>query len=478
MSFNIGLSGLRGAQMDLSVTGNNIANASTVGFKQSRAEFGDVYAASILGTGKNSTGSGVLVERIFQQHTQGNIDYTDNALDLAINGNGYFIISDNGQTQYTRAGYFGLDKEGYIVNNTGKRLQGYEADLQGNIQTGALGDVRLSQTNVEPNATSQIGIEFNLDAREDIPQNVFDPSDATTYNYANSTTIYDSLGNPHVLRQYFVKVEPGAGHDGNAWNVINSMDGKFFPNDGSFDANNYVTLESWPDFVDADGNPTGDVVGDVGFELDGYVQSTLFFNQAGGLVDAREWSNDYPGSAAVGLVPSGAGANTPRFNLDLAGIVEGANFGPAPGTNVVDFRLLGTTQYGARSAVQSQSQDGYTTGRLAGLEVSQDGTIFGRYTNGQNRAIGQIPIATFTSPESLKPIGSNAWVETYESGIPTVNMAGSGITGTVEGGALESSNVDLSEQLVKMIIAQRNFQANAKTIQTQDTLTQTVINLR
>ncbi|MBE0507891.1 MAG: flagellar hook-basal body complex protein, partial [Marinospirillum sp.] len=202
MSFNIGLSGLRAAQMDLSITGNNIANASTVGFKQSRAEFGDVYSASILGTGRNSTGAGVLVERVSQQHTQGNINYTDRALDMAIEGNGYFILSNNGQIEYTRAGYFDLDKEGYITNNVGKRLQGYTADLQGNVQ-GIMGDMRLSQTNVEPNATSKVDVELNLDSRkENLNIALFNPNDRTTYSDANSTAVYDSLGIEHVITQY------------------------------------------------------------------------------------------------------------------------------------------------------------------------------------------------------------------------------------------------------------------------------------
>ncbi|WP_114417634.1 flagellar hook protein FlgE [Marinospirillum perlucidum] len=469
MSFNIGLSGLRGAQMDLSVTGNNISNASTVGFKQSRAEFGDVYASAVLGTGKNSVGSGVLVERIFQQHTQGNIDYTDNALDLAINGNGYFIVSEDGQTQYTRAGYFGLDKDGYIVNNTGKRLQGYEADLQGNIQSGALGDVRISQSNVEPNATSEVDVEFNLDATDTVlDPTTFDPTDSTTYSYANSTTTYDSLGNPHTLREYFIKVDPSNANPliansytgGNAWAVVTTLDGNMYQNDGS---GTTVAADAWS----TSGNT-----------IDDFYHGMLLFNEEGGLAEVHD------AVAGGGIDPTTGGGGTTtnanqRINLDVAGQVAGAYFGQAGATqDQIEFNILGSTQYGAESAVQSQTQDGYTTGRLAGMEVSEDGTIFGRYTNGQNRAIGQVPIATFTSPENLKAVGSTAWVETFESGIPTVNMAGTGITGVVEGGALEGSTVDLSEQLVNMIIAQRNYQANAKTIQTQDTLTQTIINLR
>ncbi|SFX18243.1 flagellar hook protein FlgE [Marinospirillum alkaliphilum] len=572
MSFNIGLSGLRAAQMDLSVTGNNIANASTVGFKQSRAEFGDVYNASMLGTGRNSIGSGVLVERISQQHTQGNVNYTDRALDLAINGNGYFILSNNGQIEYTRAGYFDLDKDGYIVNNTGKRLQGYQASLLGDIQSGALGDIQLSQTNIQPRATSLIQMELNLDARaqtaggaspataatitftaandtaanavtvDGVPINAdfdaggayvgdatvtiggqlynitgnagvitltadttgfvagfnaaypiagdvvganasgvqgsdevtgnwsvadFDPRDRSTYTSANSTSIYDSLGNEHILRQYYIKVDrdDASGQQGNAWAIITSLNGVFFDSDGN---SLNLTEANWASATPA--------------QKESMVQATKFFNVQGDLqgIQSHGAAQPYGSPADLATYPTSDAA----FTLRMANLVPGAGFGsniagePPVFNGDVNFRFRGTTQYGSRFAVQSQSQDGYTTGRLAGLEVGPDGTIFGRYTNGQNRAVGQVPLATFTNPDGLRPNGSTGWLETTESGIPAINEAGAGITGSIAGGALEESNVDLAEELVKMIIGQRNYQANAKTIQTQDTITQTIINLR
>jgi len=466
MSFNTGLSGLRAAQMDLSVTGNNIANASTKGFKQSRAEFGDVYSASILGTGRNSVGSGVLVERVSQQHTQGNIDYTDRALDMAIEGNGYFVLSNNGQKEYTRAGYFDLDKEGYITNNTGKRLQGYSADLQGNIQ-GVMGDMRLTQTNVEPNATSKIDVELNLDSRkEDLDITLFNPNDRTTYTDANPTPVYDSLGIEHVITQYFVKVDAaptGDPNEGNTWAMLTAFNGKFIDSAGNQVLHPPVTgdpltADNFNDWVTGGGDPTT------------LVQATVAFNTQGSLVGHN------PGYNTTNNPPT---VLTSNFDLDVPDeYLAGAWIGPTSGSNSYNYNLMGTTQYGASYSAQSQFQDGYTTGRLAGIEVSPDGTIFGRYTNGQNRPVGQVPLVTFRNPEGLKPNGSTAWLETSESGIPTINTAGTGITGTIAGGALEDSNVDLAEELVKMIIGQRNYQANAKTIQTQDTITQTIINLR
>lgn len=163
-------------------------------------------------------------------------------------------------------------------------------------------------------------------------------------------------------------------------------------------------------------------------------------------------------------------------NIDGA-FVGGFN-GQNAGNNEITYNLAGTTQYGASYSAQSQYQNGYTAGNLAGLEVSSDGTIIGRYSNGLMRDIGQVPVITFRNPEGLKPNGSTSWVATSESGDALVNTADLGITGSIIGGALEESNVDLAEELVKMIIGQRNYQANAKTIQTQDTITQTIINMR
>ena len=196
MAFNIGLSGLRAATSDLNVTGNNIANAGTVGFKQSRSEFADVYAASVLGGGANPQGSGVLLSDVSQQFKQGNINYTQNGLDLAVNGNGFFVTSNNGDISYTRAGYFGTDKEGFVVNNFGYKLQGYAVDGNGNLQNGVVSDIQVQTASQAPNATTQVDQTFNLNSTNTIPTTVpFNPSDPTSYNSATSTNIYDSQGN-------------------------------------------------------------------------------------------------------------------------------------------------------------------------------------------------------------------------------------------------------------------------------------------
>ena len=489
MSFNTGLLGLRAAQMDLSVTGNNVANASTKGFKQSRAEFGDMYTSSILGSGKNKPGSGVLVERISQQHSQGSTDHTDRPLDMMIDGNGYFMMSNNGQIEYTRAGYFDLDKEGYVINNTGKRLQGYNADDEGSIIAGAPQDIQLSQDSLAPKATTQIDVAFNFDSRKPSLEIAnFNPNDRTTYTEANRSSVFDSLGKEHELTQYFIKVpssdengEGDEGVNGNTWAVVTAFDGQFIGAEGE----EPLTAKNW--------GTAGNL------DIEGMTQATMVFNTQGRLTGYNAGYStaiNEEGLPANG-VNAGEGeegeaqASPLSFTITLppapptegnAGNIDGAFVGgfngQNAGNNEITYNLAGTTQYGAGYSAQSQYQNGYTAGNLAGLEVSSDGTIIGRYSNGLMRDIGQVPVITFRNPEGLKPNGSTSWVATSESGDALVNTADLGITGSIIGGALEESNVDLAEELVKMIIGQRNYQANAKTIQTQDTITQTIINMR
>jgi len=209
MGFNIGLSGLRAATSDLNVTGNNIANAGTAGFKQSRAEFADVYAASVLGSGSNPQGSGVLLGDVSQLFNQGNINYTQNALDLAINGNGFFQTSNNGEVSYTRAGYFGTDRDGFLVNNFGYKLQGYAVDANNNLQNGVVSNLQIQTASQAPLPTSNLDQTFNLNSTNLVPTTVpFNPADPTSYNSSTSTNIYDSQGNSHVFTQYFLKTGP------------------------------------------------------------------------------------------------------------------------------------------------------------------------------------------------------------------------------------------------------------------------------
>jgi len=431
MSFNIGLSGMRAASKDLNVTGNNIANAGTAGFKQSRAEFADVYASSVLGTGKNPQGSGVLLANVSQQFNQGNINYTQNALDLAINGNGFFQVSNNGALSYTRAGYFGTDKEGNLVDNFGYNLQGYSVDGNGNIQSGQVSDLKIQTASQEPKATTKVAQGFNLNSTDAQPVNTgFDPEDPRSYNSSTSTNIYDEQGNAHVMTQYFEKTSS------NEWNMHILIDGR---------------SPQFPDDLDQTIATTAQVV-PLTFSASG-----ALLTPAGGSVSINAWK------------PA-------MQNADGDWVSNGA--APDPGGLNMSLDMRGSTQYASAFAVNSVSQDGYTTGELAGLEISETGAIFARYTNGQSKVQGQIILANFANVQGLTPVGKTQWVQSFESGEPVRNPPGSGTLGSLQAGALEDSNVELSDQLVNLIVAQRNYQANAKTIETESAITQTIINLR
>jgi len=422
MSFNIGLSGLRAATKDLNVTGNNIANAGTAGFKQSRAEFSDVYAASVLGTGKNQQGSGVLLSSVSQLFNQGNINYTQNALDLAINGNGFFQVSNNGALSYSRAGYFGTDKEGFIVDNFGYNLQGYSVDQNGDLQNGTISNLQIQTSSQEPKPTSKIDQSFNLNSTNTVPLSTpFDPSDPQSYNSSTSTNVYDTQGNSHVLTQYFVKTGP------NTWDMNVLIDGV---------------------------NPTTSAPNDP-------LVSQLEFDSAGKLltgesVDLSAW------------IPTALEGTPPVVTAN------GADSSP----DGMFLEMGNATQFANTFAVNAVAQDGYTTGELAGIEIDDSGKIFARYTNGQSKVQGQVILADFANVQGLIPVGKTQWVQSLASGEPVRNPGTVGTLGAIQAGALEDSNVELSDQLVNLIVAQRNYQANAKTIETESAITQTIINLR
>ncbi len=419
MSFNTALSGLRAANQDLSVTGNNIANASTTGFKKSRTEFGDVYANSILGTGTRTPGSGVLVNRIAQQFDQGNINITNNSLDLALNGNGFFILSDQGSPVYTRAGNFGLDNQGYIVSATGAKMQGFPADAAGVIQSGRLADLQIQTAGINPNATTSVELQFNLNSGSAVPATAVPtplPASLTTaqFNWSTSATIYDSLGNSHTMTTYYAKNTPTA--TGTLWDVYTSLDGAGLHDLGS-----------------------------------------ISFDTNGGLLGATPTGGAFSATPVLpDTWPAPGGADPLTFSLDV--------------TN--------STQYGSDFTVNSLNQDGYAPGRLASVNIDGTGVVFARYSNGQALTLGQIALANFANPQGMVPVGNTGWAQSFDSGEPVVGTPQSGSRGSVQSGALEDSNVDISNELVNLILAQRNYQANAKTIETDNAVTQTILNLR
>jgi flagellar hook protein FlgE len=417
MSFQQGLSGLNAQAKNLDVIGNNIANVSTVGFKSSRTEFADVYANSIYGSGALQPGIGTQVADISQQFSQGNISNTSNPLDIAINGNGFFILEDAGSPVYSRNGQFQVDNEGYIVNNTGQRLVGIRADS-------SIGALQLDTGNSPPNATTEMDISLNLDSREDVPAAAFafvgSPPVATNYNHTTAMSVYDSLGNAHTVTFYFAKTDPVPPATAPiAWDVFGTVTNA---------AGTTTTLNG------------------------GAALGALTFNTDGSLASGS------PMSFSIPPVDLGTGAATLAVgNLDFTG----------------------TSQYGSSFGVYSINQNGYSTGQLAGLNIDDNGTINGRYTNGQTQNLGQIALTNFANPQGLLSLGNNLWVETTASGQAiTAQAPGSPGLGILRSGAVEESNVDLTAELVNLIVAQRLYQANAQTIRAQDQILQTLVNLR
>lgn len=776
-TFSLGISGLSAAKKNLNTVGNNIANASTVGFKKSRTEFADVYAQSGLGSSTGLNGNGVRVSNIAQQFGQGGTTFTQNTLDLAIDGNGFFIVKDgNGTTSYTRAGMFGVDKEGNVVSSTGQTLQGYPANANGDdISVGVIDDILIPQANISPNATTSIDVAFNLDSRAEPPSNyIFDASDSDTYTHLYPSVVYDTLGNSHTMTQYFIKQPPYLPEYGEPTRAIQTLLGAArYGIDGVMDyPGNYTNIDGanvFPGDVSGDGDTSGTttpgedtldtdiqkIFSDAGVNLVnafGPGDQTGFLNAISSVVqelataagasaaqaqgaadDARAaalavYAGDgvettaiadaitaadayltglgaaYTGAAnpiataeAGVSTPVTAAANTgnqegtysnriaaikgalqdmidissgrtqefyesaykaiddylptvpsaltkPVFdgaleelegaltgsdrayagvdfyagelraaimagsadpltdpanttNINLSGLDESGlenqynlligkletardqnqgtdeggvyqlalnvlqdiekdwgsltaaqetmvqvvnaleseaadnrwhmhvtvdgekvtdgnentpeyfsfnftEFGtleePVPTMIIKDWTpkdgvgnqngsdepqifeitLDGTTQFAGSFGANSLSQDGYATGELAGLDIDESGIIIARYTNSQTQLIGQVALANFRNEQGLTPVGGTMWAASTKSGDPVVNEPGVSIAGNIMSKALEDSNVDLSEELVNMIIAQRDYQANAKTLQTADTITQTIINLR
>lgn len=673
MSFGVGLTGLKGAQTALDVTGHNIANAGTVGFKQSRVEFGDLYAANVSGV--SAAGQGVNINAVTQQYNQGEITFTENNLDLAINGNGFFVVqNDSGEQFYTRAGMFQLDNEGFIVTNTGQRVQGFgvpdelQLDPKPNPSR-PLGDLQIDDADMAPNRTQDVGSLFNLDARSEyatgglpatsngtgvsVPQagatngyqtttssgviqvvnagftpnqvvsdvswaadenayniaqtlsaidgvtasatttvvidntyagaddmvlngnlltsttgggatgaalaaeisalanfsatydaatdsitivnalgfdisldstgaagaafnvtgqangvatgtvaaggvagggnpvttggyvdtildpglylvnndsataqnavvfgatptndtNVlrpFDAIDSTSYNHTTSVTIYDSLGNSHVMTQYFVKEPPTlAATNQNTWTMYVQIDG--------YDVGDPNPAYD-PNLPESATNPQNLPL-----------SQSLSFDTSGQLASANPSTplliDDWVPRDSEGN-PNGAD-----------GPVTGAQPTTPPSSSNFTLDVTSSTQFASQFAINSLSQDGFATGTLVGLDVDVDGQVTGRYTNGEQRTFGYIAMANFTNEQGLQPIGDTQWRGSAAAGEAVINLPGTAALGQIQSAALESSNVDLSDELVGLIIAQRNYQANAKTIETENTVSQTILNI-
>lgn len=395
MSFNIATTGLNAITEQLNTISNNIANSSTVGFKSGRAEFASLYA--------ENQPLGVGISGVSQSITKGgSISSTGNSLDLAINGNGFFMVRDSeGTTSYTRAGYFGTDSNGNLVNNLGMMLQGYPVGANGQLQIGTISNLTISSGSIPAKATSALDFTANFDARAAVPAGLtatppvpFDPKNSATYNNTYTTQIFDSLGREHTLNQYFVKTSD------NNWEVHYYMD-------------------------------------DV--QISGSTQA-IKFDKNGTL------------TSPIGLT-------------NLTANVSG---GGAPISLALSYS--GTSQYGSDFSVSKNKGDGYASGNRTGQSIDEDGSVYATFSNGQRLLQGQVALANFANPNGLASKDGTTWAQTASSGTPLTGSPGSGLLGSVKAGALESSNVDLTAELVGLMTAQRNYQANTKVISTNDNM--------
>lgn len=396
MSFNIATSGLNAITEQLNAISNNIANSGTVGFKSGRAEFSSLYA--------ESQPLGVGVSGVTQSITRGgNISTTGNALDLAISDSGFFMVRDStGTTAYTRAGYFGTDSSGNLINNLGMYLQGYPVNANGEIEVGTIGNLTISSGSIPAKATDSLDFTANLDARAAEPETApFNPKDSTSYNNTYTTQVFDSLGREHTLNQYFVKTGE------NTWQVHYYMDDVEIPDSSQ----------------------------------------AIEFTEQGVL------------KSPVGLT---------NLTTSISGAADLS----------IDLSYNGTSQYGSDFSVSKNNSSGYASGERTGQAIDEDGSVYATFSNGERMLQGQLVLANFANPNGLASKDGTTWVQTASSGAPLTGTPGTGLLGSVKSGALESSNVDLSKELVNMIVAQRNYQSNAQTIKTQDQILNTLVNLR
>lgn len=442
MSFNTALSGLQAATVDLNVTSNNIANVGTNGFKESRAEFGDLFPVTQSGISNNTVGSGVEVLAVAQQFEQGSMEFTEGLLDMAISGTGFYVLSENlagTDISYTRAGAYGVDASGYITNSNGQYLQTFPVDALGNVTSTSLNTtipIQLPAATGAPQASTEVEVGLNLDSTTvGLDPTGFDPTASSSFSHSTSTTAYDSLGTSHIMTYYFIHDVPGsatnAANDPNQWAMFTYLDGVETDITGGTNIahnNNGIAV------------PGGQDAAILNFNTDGTFASST---------------------------------PAPMENTAIA-LTNGA----APLTLLHDMANNIMTQYAANFAVNTLDPDGFTTGRLTGIDISDEGLISANFSNGVSTPMGQIALAEFPNNQGLKNIGSTQWTETADSGAVIAGIAGSGRFGLIQSGALEASNVDLTSQLVNLITAQRNFQANARSIETHNAITDTVIQIR
>ncbi|WP_087021572.1 flagellar hook protein FlgE [Thaumasiovibrio subtropicus] len=435
MGFNISLSGLGAAQKDLNTTSNNIANANTFGFKQSRAEFGDVYSTSIFSNAKTTNGQGVQTSTVAQQFHEGSSIYTNNPLDMRISGTGFFAVADDrlqpNQNSLTRNGAFHLNKDNYVVNSEGQFLMGYDVD-QATDQVISYEPKALEVPDKygQPRPSTQVNISLNLPAGgEPKDPAAFNFSDPETYNKSTSVTTYDSLGQPYKMTTYYVKdnLTP------NRWNVFYTM-------------------------TDAEGEKALNILPGTTSNATGHSGSTLDFNSDGSVASINQ------GQPIISeeLGPNGA-------NLALNG---------ADGTQTISMDFDDPTQYAAPFEIRRFNENGATTGFLAKVDIDAKGSIVATYSNGENVTLGRVAMGRVANEQGLSQIGGTQWKTSQDSGELIWGEATQGAFGSIKSGTLEQSNIDMTQELVDLITAQRNFQANSRALDVDNQLQQNILQIR
>ncbi len=581
MSFNVALSGIASAQTDLNTTANNIANVSTVGFKESRAEFNSIYAHS---NNKDKTGDGVETTTVAQQFHQGSLKFTENALDLAISGQGFFTTTSDPVDRdftFTRAGTFKLDSENYIVNNEGHYLQAFPVNLDGSSSSISLSTtepIQIPETAGEPIPTNRVDIALNLPSGGTThnPAN-FDPNDPKTYNHATSVAIYDSLGESHITSTFYIKPDYASYTGNNHWVTFVTVDGKPVSmwnelsgtavagtyakdvnDDGTADtianlnqsvteltaiaatatataatsaatstASNATAIAAAATaaaaVADDTANPTtasaalvlstaataassqqtatiNAVIASVdeqketdalqaradAFALvvkatsDGAQGAAEYTDANGDTVTGAVLTFDalgaYKGSSPAVLTLQALGIDDPT---SIATLADGANVLPAgaDGSQRLTLNYQKPTQFSAAFEVTNLEQNGLTVGRLTGVDIDSDGLVKATYSNGTSQPLSRIAMVRFRNDQGLSQTGSS-WSSSEESGIPIAGEAASGSFGSISSSALEQSNVNLTTELFDLITAQRNFQANSRALEVNNTLQQTILQIR
>lgn len=425
MGYSQGLSGLGAASAQLDTIGNNIANSSTNGFKSGTTEFADMYANTVATAVSTPAGIGVKVVGVAQNFGQGSFTNTGVPLDVAINGNGFFRMSVNGQVEYSRDGEFHTDLNGFLIDPEGANLTGYPVGTNGVVSTASPVPLQVPLGNMAPVASGTVTTKgLNLDTTEGLPKNTpFNITDSQSYSYTNQVTAYDSLGDPHQMQLYYVRNSPTTPI---GYTVYASQDGTLIPGQ--------------------DAAATPGLVGQMNFNANGTLS---------------------------GFVAANAANQTNTNEVSVPGLIVTTGAQPMS----LNFDLTNATAFGGTGDSANMQADGNAAGNYVTAEIDQNGDVVCSYTNGQTRVVGQVVLAAFNNNNGLKPVGDNKWIETAESGQPQLGTAGTGTFSLMQTESVENSNVDLTGSLVDLITAQRFYQANAQTIKTQNTVDQTLLNM-